>query len=76
MSNKVKETLDALGIKTTHEQRVMLDEEIGSLTHKNCDEGINEIDNFTLLKIVNKVKRKRKRKKENNQEEFTTVKCE
>lgn len=57
----IKERLELLGLETTQGQRMMIEEEIGSLTHKNCDEGVKELDNFTLLKIVNKVKRKRKR---------------
>jgi len=73
MSNKVKNFLRIMKIETTHEERIEIDKEIEKKTNKNCDIGIDELNNEELLGIINSIKNKKKKKKESGVEVVNTM---
>ena len=59
MSIKVKIRLEALGIETTHEERVALDAAIEEKTGKYCDIGVEEFTDEEFKALLENIRKRR-----------------
>jgi hypothetical protein len=74
MSTKVKERLKRLRLEMTHEERIMLDEMLDNLAiemglviikdQRACDALIEKIPDDRLIRLVERIKKRRKRQAE------------
>lgn len=67
MSIVVKQRVAELGIETTHEERIALDNIIEEMTHVYCDEGVKQLTDAEVREAVRVAKERAKKKQQEDE---------